>query len=195
MDNLDVRLFVGLDPSLVPPCEIGWKNSVIAYAGIDDYNAPACGANFVWSPLDFVSPLEQGCTFSIFEGFLGGSCIVESAAAANRALTTAEQSPPYGSIELDIPGGAKYFMLDYQLSNMQAGDYVAILMDGQLVWQMSGSNVPEGEWKSTGPIPLSGHVGSSLLMVVMYSSSDGATFGWQNLQFLMSESIFGNGFE
>jgi hypothetical protein len=68
-------------------------------------------------------------------------------------------------------------------------------MDGQLVWQMSGSNVPEGEWKSTGPIPLSGHVGSSLLMVVMYSSSDGATFGWQNLQFLMSESIFGNGFE
>jgi len=183
---------------LVPPCETGWKNSNIYSAGFPHVNAPAYQTPIISPISGFSDPFDQGCSFSqSAEGFLGGSCILAGAQVMQSASTQeVGHAVPFGTAKIDIPGGAKYLLFEYQFSNMLVGDYAAVLIDGQLVWQMSGSNIPSGEWESAGPIPVSGFSGESLLMIVMYTSAtDSALFNWQNMQFILGDSIFKDGYE
>ena len=183
---------------LEPACETGWKLSNLVRSFSLAPNAEPCPGDTKWDVNSFSQQNFEGCSFEFaVDGFLGGNCTPLAALSRTRGVSEPDSiEPQHGKILIDVPGGATHVAFDYLLSNLLAEDHVALLIDGELIWQMAGEFAVQDIWQGSGPIPVTGLGGEHELMVIMYSNPDGSpSFEFANIRFILNSSVFQNGFE
>jgi hypothetical protein len=194
-NNTDVLGFDGVD-RLEPPCQIGWPNSIVHSGGIPYFKARPCESKTRGFLNRVQTIVEKGCSFEFLDNLLGSICTSGISDGLAGIEAENENSPAHGIVEIDIPGGTEYFTFEYRFLQSFPDDHVALLIDGELMWQEGISSLFAGEWLQSGPIPVSGHTGRKQLMIVFYTDApENAAFELKDFQFILGESIFTNGFE